>query len=201
MNINENSWREYRSRLFSFIRKRVNDYETAEDILQEVLITSWLKLDNLRDDGRLISWMYTIARRGVIDYYRKKEKEPTLNLESSLEDNAYVEPFPPNSSPPVEQELANCILPMIDQLPPTYRRALLYTELHGMSQKDLAIKEGLSISGAKSRVQRGRAMLKEMMTACCRLEFDRQGRIIDAHTEDCHSCHPDKPSPECNSSP
>jgi RNA polymerase sigma-70 factor (ECF subfamily) len=58
----------------------------------------------------------------------------------------------------------------------------------------LAAREEISLSGAKSRVQRGRAMVKEMLLDCCHFEFDQHGQVVDygrkpgACTPDCDSC-------------
>ena len=60
-----------------------------------------------------------------------------------------------------------------------YRQALMMSEMEGLTQKEVAKKEGLSLSGAKSRVQRGREMVKEMLLDCCRFEFDHRGSVMD----------------------
>jgi RNA polymerase sigma-70 factor (ECF subfamily) len=67
---------------------------------------------------------------------------------------------------------------MITELPEPYREAVQLTELEGLTQQELATRLGISLSGAKSRVQRGRAMLKDMLLECCRFEFDRRGGIV-----------------------
>lgn len=72
-----------------------------------------------------------------------------------------------------------CILPLVQRLPQPYRQALLLTEVEGMTPKDLARRLGLSFSGAKSRVQRARDKLRELLLDCCHFEFDRRGTIID----------------------
>ncbi|MDA8226295.1 MAG: sigma factor-like helix-turn-helix DNA-binding protein [Desulfitobacterium hafniense] len=79
---------------------------------------------------------------------------------------------------------------MVDSLPETYKQAILLTEFQNMTQKELSEKLGISISGAKSRVQRGRKMLKEMLLGCCQLEVDRRGNIIDYQhkNSECEYC-------------
>ena len=52
-------------------------------------------------------------------------------------------------------------------------------EFEEISQKALAERLGLSLSGAKSRVQRGRVKLRELLLGCCHVDFDRRGNIID----------------------
>ena len=68
---------------------------------------------------------------------------------------------------------------MIERMPDHYRQALMLSDIQGLRQRDLARREGLSLSGAKSRVQRGREMLKGMLLNCCRFEFDKNGNPID----------------------
>ncbi|MCB0714169.1 MAG: RNA polymerase sigma factor SigZ [Ignavibacteriae bacterium] len=182
--INEKAWREYRSRLLLFIRSQVKDHDVAEDILQDVLLKIWTERESLRNEERLLPWMYRIARNGVVDYYRAK-KLPTVSLEEieGKVENPLTTPeeedkllTPTNYA---ERELATCVQPMIETLPQHYQRALTLADISGLSQTDLANREGISISGAKSRVQRGRQMLKEMIVECCRLEFDLRGKIVD----------------------
>ena len=57
--------------------------------------------------------------------------------------------------------------------------ALVLTEFEGLTQVEMAEELGLSVSGAKSRVQRARAMLRDDLLECCHFEFDRLGHVID----------------------
>ena len=85
-------------------------------------------------------------------------------------------------------EMAHCIAPMVRGLPDTYRRAVELTELEGMSQPAAAERLGLSVPGAKSRVQRGRARLRAMLLRCCQIETDRRGRVVAFETGDGQGC-------------
>jgi RNA polymerase sigma-70 factor, ECF subfamily len=60
---------------------------------------------------------------------------------------------------------------IIDRLPKPYRDALVLTAFEGLAQEELAKRLGISLSGAKSRVQRGREQLKEMLLDFCEREF------------------------------
>jgi hypothetical protein len=77
----------------------------------------------------------------------------------------------------LRSELAACLGPLLERLPPLQRDALALTEMEGLTQARAAAQLGLSISGMKSRVQRGRAQLKELLTACCEIELDRRGGV------------------------
>lgn len=164
-------WQEYHSRLRAFTRRRISDDAATEDILQDVFLKVHSSLASLKDDTKLKSWLYQIARNAIVDYCRSQK--PSVDV---------PEWFPQPETDPGEkitQELAECLQPMIQLLPKKYREAIILSELKGLTQKEVAKVQGISLSGAKSRVQRGRALLKKMLANCCRLEFDHSGRLCD----------------------
>ena len=81
-------------------------------------------------------------------------------------------------------ELAACLQPLLARLPDDYRTALELTDLGGLTQEQAAEQLGLSTSGMKSRVQRGRRMLRTEVGRCCRVELDGRGAIADASLRD-----------------
>lgn len=166
----EQIWHEFSEKLGQFIRARVADPATAEDILQDVFVKIQGRLGQLKDPAKLTSWIYLIARNAVIDHCRIRKE--TVAVPESLAE----ETEPPSGE---IEELKAAFLRMIHSLPEPYREALVLTELEGLTQQELADKVGISLSGAKSRVQRGRQQLKEMLTECCAFEFDRRGGVID----------------------
>lgn len=171
MNTSEKVWQEYHSRLRAFIKSRMSDDAAADDILQNVFLKMHTGVASLKDATKLQSWLYQIARNAIIDYYRLQN--PTTDIPEW-----FTHPKP-DSGEKVAQELADCLQPMIQLLPDIYREAVILSELKGLKQKEVARMQGTSLSGAKSRVQRGRALLKEMLADCCRLEFDHKGRLCD----------------------
>ena len=88
-----------------------------------------------------------------------------------------------------EAELALSLKEIINELPEPYRQALLLTVYEGLSQRQLAESLGISLSGAKSRVQRAREKLRNMLLRCCHFEFDRRGHIVDYYQR-CCCCQP-----------
>lgn len=171
MNRSEAIWKEYHARLRVFIRSRIADEATADDIVQDVFLKMHDALPSLKDATKLQSWLYQVARNAIIDHFRRQK--PTVTVPDWL---THVGTDP---SDRVRQELSDCLVPMITQLPDIYREAITLSELQGLKQRDVAELLGTSLSGTKSRVQRGRALLKEMLEDCCRMEFDHQGRVCD----------------------
>ena len=179
--VNDGVWKEHRSKLQRFILNRVNDPLAAEDIVQEVLLKAYERLDSLEEQQKILSWLYQITRNAIIDYYRSRNATEVLQ-ESLIPQSIDVKEE-------VEKDLASCIIPLLEQLPPHYREALMLSEIKGLTQKEVASKQGVSLSGAKSRVQRGRKMLKTVLLECCKIEFDRRGNIIDYEpSQKCTNC-------------
>lgn len=174
-------WTEYRTALHRFILSRINDPMLAEDIVQEVLIKAYHRLDTLKDQGKILSWLYQITRNAIVDNYRQHRPTEALNEALIIQEMNFGEE--------VEKELARCLLPLVKQLPPPYDQAVMWSEIEGLSQKEIAQRQGLTLSGAKSRVQRGRKMLKELVLKCCSVEVDRRGTIINYHPrKECDGC-------------
>ncbi|MEW6615018.1 MAG: RNA polymerase sigma factor SigZ [Thermodesulfobacteriota bacterium] len=171
MNTSEKVWQEYHSRLRAFIKSRIIDDAATDDTLQNVFLKMHAGLDSLKDETKLQSWLYQIARNAIIDYFRSQK--PTVDIPEWL-------PQPETDpSEKVTQELSECLQPMIQLLPENYREAVILSELRGLTQKEVAKLQGISLSGAKSRIQRGRTLLKNMLAECCRFEFDHSGRLCD----------------------
>jgi RNA polymerase sigma-70 factor, ECF subfamily len=74
-------------------------------------------------------------------------------------------------------ELAGCLRSLVDQLAEPYRSAVTAVDLGGQTQTDVARRLGLSVSGMKSRVQRGRRQLRRLLTECCRVHTSPSGGI------------------------
>jgi len=177
-------WEEFSLPLKSFIRKRIPIEADADDILQEVFMKINNNIEDLLDDDKIHAWVYKITHNAIVDYYRKNNK--IIDFSELSEDIA----MGPDEDISSNIEIAACLKSMIEALPEKYKQALLLTEFENLTQKELSEKMGLSLSGAKSRVQRGREKLKEMLLGCCHLEFDRLGNVIDYQhkSSDCKYC-------------
>jgi len=171
-------WQELRGNLRAFVGRRVQNQADVDDLVQRVLLQIVKGQDSLRDAGRLHAWIYRTARNVIIDHYRSSSARRDL-ANGDAEDRAAAMPEVPADDERVAlSELAACLTPMLSQLPPVYREALTLTDLEGLTQADAAARLGVSVSGMKSRVQRGRRQLKVILEACCRVEVDSRGGIL-----------------------
>ena len=170
----EQAWEAFHTPLHQFIRRRVADEATAEDILQEVFLKIHQSGSSLKDARRLESWIYQITRNLIIDHYRSR-RHPMISLDAGKALDL-PEDLPDDD---IVNELLPCVRAMVLALPDQDRQAVILTDYQGLTQKELGERLGLSFSGAKSRVQRAREKLKQELLACCHFELDRRGHILD----------------------
>lgn len=164
---------EFRNQLRAFILKRISNQEDVEDILQEVFIKAQTNLSSLKDAKKCIPWIFQITRNTIFDYY-KKNKQNYLSTEISEEFTDY------HSSEVISpEEIKQGLQPFIDALPEKYRDALIAVDLLGLTQKEYSKQQGISLACSKSRVQRGRKMVKEKLTDCCTFNSDVYGNVFD----------------------
>ncbi len=174
----ESIYADFHTRLRRFIVGRVPDADTADDILQDVYLRIHAHIGDLRDSRRLESWIYQITRNAISDFYRRSRPQEELS-------ELLAAPEPDSAS--AMQDLAHSVGALLDCLPDTYRQALTLTDIEGLTQVELARRLGLSVSGAKSRVQRAREKLRAAFLDCCHFEFDRLGMVVDYHPK-CDQC-------------
>jgi RNA polymerase sigma-70 factor (ECF subfamily) len=167
------SWDETFERLRSFIAARVGDDDLAADIAQDVLVRS-IAAGALGRVDKPTAWLYRSARNAVIDHYRTRHVHDPLDPAADL----WPEPEPVDDRPnDATRELARCLQPLVAQLPEIYRQALDRVDVAGQSHRDAAADVGISTSGMKSRVQRARRQLKDLLTDCCAVQVDRLGAV------------------------
>lgn len=156
---------EHRSRLRGYIAKRVRDNDAVDDILHDVFLKASKSLHSLKSRGSIAAWLYRIAANAIVDHYRSRR--PLEELPADL-----VAPEPERN---YVAELATCLQPLLADMPETYRTALVLSEIEGLPQKEVAARLNISLSGAKSRVQRGRDKLRQRLLKCCDIETGRGG--------------------------
>lgn len=171
----EQMWREVVAQLRAFVRRRIADPDRAEDLVGDILLRIHQRLGSVDDRERLAHWVSRVARNAVVDEYRRAARAREKPV-AAPEDVAAEEP---DDSADVLGELARCLRPLLPGLPPEQRRAVELVDLDGMPQAEAAHREGVSVSGMKSRVQRGRRRLADLLGQCCALTLDARGVPMD----------------------
>jgi RNA polymerase sigma-70 factor (ECF subfamily) len=165
--------------LKAFIGKRVNDPTLAEDLLHDVFLKIHNQVGSLKEEEKLAPWIYRIAQNSVIDSYRKRKEMIPAQDDLAFDAKQFDD---------IPEKLAPTLRALTEQLPFKYKEALLLADFEKMKQTELATRLGISVSAVKSRVQRARKMLKELLLECCHFEFDRYGTVFDYHPKNCKRC-------------
>lgn len=168
MNATEISiWNQTQDKLKSFVFRYTKDRALADDIIQDVFVKVHSRLGQLKESEKLIGWIFQITRNTITDYFRRNGKILNVHdIDWEVENNSLTDC------------VVTCLQNMMTTLPEKYRSALELTELKDLSQLELAKELNISYSGAKSRVQRARQMLKEKMDAAYDIRFDSYGNVI-----------------------
>lgn len=182
-------WQELHGNLRAFIGRRVRNQADVDDLVQRVLLQIVKGLGSLRDAERLHAWVYRTARNVIVDHYRSSTARRELASTDTNDLEAADAPEVALDDETVAlQELATCLTPMLRKLQPAYREAVTLTDLEGITQVEAAERAGVSLSGMKSRVQRGRRQLKAVLEACCRVDLDNRGSIVGYEPREPDSC-------------
>lgn len=169
-------WNEMNEQLFNFVNQKVKDSNLSKDIVQDVFIKVFSKIESLKNKDKIVSWIFQITRNEIINHFRKQ------NFNGSTKEIPELKILDEN----LTTEFSKCMLPMINSLPEKYKEAIKLSEIDNVSQKELAELLNISYSGAKSRVQRGREMLKFSLQNCCTISTDKYGNVTDYKVKDCN---------------
>lgn len=188
-------WGEFHQRLKAFVARRVPSTSDVDDVLQEVFIRIHRAAGSLETRDQPAAWVFQITRNAIVDHFRARSRQPvTTEADINADPVVTAQSHDGVDLAPEGAELAACLAPMIAGLPPIYREAIQWTDLNGVTQLEAARRAGVSLSGMKSRVQRARGELRAKLLACCRVELDRRGGIVEYAVRDngksCGSCEP-----------
>lgn len=167
------AWRELEAKLRPFVSKRVGRAEDVDDVLQDIFVRMQTSLASLRDDERFGPWTYSVARSAIVDHGRVASKHRVA--EAAQEEPAADENADDRNA---EEELAAVLTVFVAALPSPYRDAITLTELEGMSQREAAEMLGITLPAMKSRVLRGRALLRRSLEDCCHIALDVRGHVV-----------------------
>ncbi|MBT1686175.1 sigma-70 family RNA polymerase sigma factor [Dawidia soli] len=157
----------FQQELKGFVYKRVRDKSLTEDIVHDVFIKVQNKIGQLHERDKLTNWIYQITKNAIIDHFRKQSR----SLHASDLDWE-------NDAPNFNECVTRCLENLMASLPDKYREALQLADVEKMPQLELAKRLGISYSGAKSRVQRARQILKERMDETLIIKLDSYGNVI-----------------------
>ncbi len=174
------AWDALRAELHRFVARRLAGPD-AEDVVQEALVRIHRGLPAVRDQGAIVGWLYQVTRNTLADHLRASRPSDELT-----DDHDAGAPIDVDDA--AFRRLAACVAPFVAMLPDHYREAIELVELRGLTQADAAAALGIPLSTMKSRVQRGRAQLRELLELCCNIAVDARGHVVEVTPRDACSC-------------
>jgi RNA polymerase sigma-70 factor, ECF subfamily len=167
----QNLYQYFRQRIYGLILKRVRQKDLAEEMTSE----AFYRICNCKADGKQCNnpkaYLYQVVKNLLTDYYKKKKNQLELSEETT-------ETIPDEADPKnLNTEVSMCLLLLINQLPAKYKEAIYLADIEEVPQIEIARCLGISFSGAKSRVQRGRQQLKELLLGSYQIEVAPLGNV------------------------
>jgi RNA polymerase sigma-70 factor, ECF subfamily len=169
---------QFRAEIFAYIRSKVGDPATADDLTQETFVKVSRALAKGTTPEHFRGWLYQIARNTTIDFFTESRRFVPLE-DSIVNREAGKSESDDSGDNEFRKQLFSYTLKVIETLPAEDREALTLTEVDGLSREELASELGISLTAAKSRVHRARAKLRKAVEECCRLVTDPYGRVMD----------------------
>jgi RNA polymerase sigma-70 factor (ECF subfamily) len=161
----------YKNPITNFLYRFLNDYEEAVDLAQETFVRVYFAIDRYHTNYAFSTYIYRIASNLAITELRKRKRRSVLSLTGLFQSHAAddVEFQPPDPRPLadsdlVEDEKGRVIAKAIATLPPKYRIPIILRDVEGRSYEDVAELMQLGLGTTKSRISRGRGLLREKLT-------------------------------------
>ncbi|MEM6516737.1 MAG: sigma-70 family RNA polymerase sigma factor [Bacteroidota bacterium] len=166
-------WNNFNDELYFFILKKVKDKNVANDIFQNTFLKIHTNVSKLKDEKKVRSWIYQIARNETVNYLNNQLRyinEIKTDTANALTDFSNI----------------CCFDKLIDELPKMYKDVIEMAFVKGIKQKDIAEKLGISLENVKVRVGRGKELLKTKFRECCNYQLDSNNKLTG--DPDCAAC-------------
>ena len=169
MNCLTQAWNLHAPELRGWARHRLGSAEDAEDLLQDLFLKALRQGQGFCSVRNARAWLFEVARNTLAD--RLRVARHTVELPEDL--------VSPEEVTETVDSLSGCLPRVLSELSAEDRDAITRCDLQGLSQADYAASRGLSLSAAKSRIQRARLRMKQQMTRVCQVQVDLQGHVLD----------------------
>jgi RNA polymerase sigma-70 factor, ECF subfamily len=169
MNCLMDAWHRHEAELHGWLKARLGNRNDADDMLQDLFLKCVRQQDRFCDLENARAWLFEVARNALIDRLRL-----TRNQVALPDDLATIE----EEVAPVDS-LAACLPRVLSELSAEDREAITLCDLQGISQQSYADMKGISLPGAKSRIQRARKRMRAQLTSACQVRFDAAGQVSD----------------------
>lgn len=172
-------WNQYANDLKRFILSKVKNTAVADDILQDTFIKVHTRIDTLKDIKKLKSWLFSIARNTILDYFKSTQQTfeiANFESETTLSEHTHTE--------------EDCLQSILKNLPKKYRTPLFLSDIKGLKQQEVANQLNQTLTATKSQIQRARKLIAKGFIDCCGFVLNEQGALVGEiqEKENCKVC-------------
>jgi len=162
--------RRYKNAIVNYLYRFLNDYEEAVDLAQETFVRVYFAIDRYHTGYAFSTYIYRIATNLAISELRKRKRRRMLSLtglfQGEGDEAVEFQPRDERQLPDaelVDDERSKTIARAIAALPEKYRVAVVLRDVDGRTYEEIAEIMRLGLGTTKSRINRGRALLKEKL--------------------------------------
>ena len=149
----------YQRRIYQLAWRMTSSSGDAEDVTQEVFLTLWRRLPELREDAAVVGWLYRTATNRCLNILRSRR--PTTEVDEATVPSQDASDDPERRAESSEQMEA--LAAALARLPATQRAVWLLREVHGRSYDEIADLVDTTPQSVRGRLARARVQLAEMM--------------------------------------
>ena len=174
----------HHDRIYRYLSRLVRNPAEAEELTQETFLRAHRRLESLRDPAALTAWLYRTATHAAYDRFRESLMRPAAQLQGAERDDAqgdpdWTDPDEPRVDEAIERsEMSACVQKFVEDLPDSYRAAILLHDLSGLRDREIAQMLGSSLETVKMRLHRARSKLRMALADGCEFSRDRRGVFV-----------------------
>ena len=154
----ETLYKQHGARIFSLASRMAGSPEEGEDLLQEIFLQAYRKLDSFKGDASIGTWLYRLALNHCLDYVRSRQARMS-KVTDTLDADTSMEPTARRETPIARIDLQRAI----EQLPEGCREAFVLHDVEGYDHKEVAGMLGIAEGTSKSQVFKARLKLRAML--------------------------------------
>lgn len=181
----EAAYAQTRRSLLSYLRRLSGDAQLAEDLMHDVMVKALTALGEGREAPRnLGAWLYRVAHNAAMDHHRASRADQPWDddaADSIVDERPDAEQLAERGA---LEAVSQCLRPIAERLPVTYRDVVRASELEHRPLNDIAVELGISVTAARQRASRGRRLLREDLVQCCRQLVVEAGLAPDARRDE-----------------
>ena len=176
--------RQYEKKVYTLCFRMCGSSEDAEEAAQDTFLALWRGIDRFRQESSLSTWIYRLASNACIDTLRRRKKQNAVSLDDEELFIDAVDPSPQPQETAERREVQRLLQKGLLSLPEEYRKVLILREIEGLSYTEIAESASLELGTVKSRISRGRALLRNFLSGSGNFSVIDSSKVTECNQEE-----------------